>query len=103
MSDHAAPELLLGDLVRVAQAVADTSKRTEKVALLAELLHGVDPRDAPAVIGLLLGSPQQGRVGVGWATLAAATATAAAANTPDRKSTRLNSSHSTLSRMPSSA
>ena len=86
MCDHAAPELLLGDLVRVAQAVAGTSKRTEKVALLADLLRGVDPRDAPAVIGLLLGSPQQGRVGVGWATLAAATATAAAANTPRESS-----------------
>ena len=58
-------------LVEVAQRVAATSKRSEKVALLAGLLADA-PRateSVQALIGLLVGEPRQGRLGVGWATL----------------------------------
>jgi DNA ligase-1 len=63
----------LAEVVRVADDVARTSKRTDKVAVLATLLSAAEPAEAPVIVGLLLGSPRQGRVGVGWATLAAVT------------------------------
>jgi DNA ligase 1 len=64
--------MLLAELVRVGAVVAETPKRTEKVAALASLLRQATAEEIPTVIGLLLGSPRQGRVGVGWSTLSAA-------------------------------
>ena len=63
--------MLLTRVVAVADGVARTPKRTEKVAMIASLLAEVDPAEAAILIGLLLGSPRQGKVGVGWATLSA--------------------------------
>ncbi|MBI5089418.1 MAG: ATP-dependent DNA ligase [Actinobacteria bacterium] len=57
------------DLVSAAVRVAATSKRGEKVATFAELLRGTAPDEAAIVVGLLTGTPRQGRIGVGWATL----------------------------------
>ena len=82
-------EPLLRDVVRAADSVAATTKRTEKVAVLADLFGGlvedpnadVDGVDVRAdehaqraaaidvVVGLLTGGVRQGRFGVGWATL----------------------------------
>jgi DNA ligase-1 len=59
------------ELVATASQVASTAKRSEKVARIAELLRRVGPDELPTIIGLLLGTPHQGRIGVGWATLAA--------------------------------
>ncbi len=59
----------LAAIVDASQQVAATSKRTEKVAILAELLRRLRPDEITATIGLLLGAPRQGRLGVGWATL----------------------------------
>ncbi len=58
-------------LVEVAQRVGATSKRSEKVALLAELLCGAprDPGEVESLVGLMVGEPRQGRLGVGWVTL----------------------------------
>ena len=50
-------------------AVATTSARSAKVTLLADLLRTVPPADAPVVVGFLVGSPRQGRVGIGWSVL----------------------------------
>jgi len=61
----------LARLVATSTAVASTSKRSEKVSLLADLLREVPPADAPVVVGFLVGSPRQGRVGIGWSTLSA--------------------------------
>jgi DNA ligase-1 len=63
--------VLYSALVEVSQRVAATSKRTEKVSLIADLLGQVPPRPGAveAIVGLLVGEPRQGRVGVGWATL----------------------------------
>jgi ATP-dependent DNA ligase I len=58
-----------GDLVAASQLVAATSKRSEKVAALAELLRATRPDEIEAAIGLLIGEPRQGRIGVGWATV----------------------------------
>jgi DNA ligase-1 len=59
-------------LVRVAEtsaAVSATSKRSEKVALLAELVAAASPEEIEIVVGLLIGSPRQGRIGIGWSTV----------------------------------
>jgi DNA ligase-1 len=62
----------LHDLVTTSAAVAATSSRREKIALLAELLRRLEADEVAIAIGHLIGSPRQGRIGVGWATLAAA-------------------------------
>jgi DNA ligase-1 len=61
--------VLFGDLVDVSQRVAATSKRSEKVVVLAALLCTAQPDEVEAVVGLLVGEPRQGRLGVGWATI----------------------------------
>ncbi|MCU1360935.1 MAG: ligase [Ilumatobacteraceae bacterium] len=61
--------MLYSDLVAAATRVAATSKRSEKVGIFAELLKSTPPDRAATVVGLLLGVPRQGRIGVGWATL----------------------------------
>jgi DNA ligase 1 len=61
--------VLYGDLVAASQRVAATTKRSEKVAALAELLRALPPGEVAAAIGLLVGEPRQGRLGVGWVTM----------------------------------
>ncbi len=61
--------MLYSDLVAASQRVAATSKRSEKVATLAELLRRTGPDEIEAAIGLLIGEPRQGRLGVGWVTI----------------------------------
>ncbi len=57
------------DVVVASGRLSATPKRSEKVAIIAELLAHVDVHDVPAVVGMLVGQPRQGRLGVGWATL----------------------------------
>jgi DNA ligase-1 len=56
-------------IVEASGRVAATSKRSEKVALLAHVLAATPPSLVPVVVGFLTGEPRQGRFGVGWATL----------------------------------
>ncbi|MBD7956486.1 ATP-dependent DNA ligase [Microbacterium sp. Sa4CUA7] len=70
--------MLLAELVDTADAVAVTRSRRAKVDTLAALLRRLEPDDLAPVLGLLLGSPRQGRIGVGWRSLAAATGEPAA-------------------------
>ena len=60
---------LLTSLVGASNAVAATSARSRKVAILAELLQRLEPDEIPVAAGLLSGTPRQGRVGVGYATV----------------------------------
>jgi DNA ligase-1 len=60
---------LLADVVAVSQAVAETSSRSRKVAVLSDLLRRLEPAEVPVVVGFLSGAPRQGRVGVGYATV----------------------------------
>ena len=69
--------MLLADLVACADAVAATSGRTEKIESLAGLLQQADGREAGVVAGMVAGDPRQGRIGVGWATVATLQADAA--------------------------
>jgi len=57
------------DLVEAAAAATATRSRLAKVAALSALFVGLAPAEIGPAIGLLLGKPRQGRIGVGWATL----------------------------------
>ncbi len=61
----------LAALVSVADEVAATSSRTAKRAAIAGLLGDLRPDEIEAAVGFLVGEPGQGRIGVGWATVAA--------------------------------
>ncbi len=62
--------LALAELVATTDAVGATSARKEKVTLLADLLRRADPDETEIAVGLVSGDPRQGRIGVGWATVA---------------------------------
>jgi DNA ligase-1 len=59
----------LADIATASREVADTSSRSRKVAILAELLRELDANEVPVAVGFLTGAPRQGRVGVGYATI----------------------------------
>src|SRR5213594_3804294 len=60
---------LLADGVTASKLVADTTSRSRKVAILAELLRRLDASEIPIAVGFLSGVPRQGRVGVGYSTI----------------------------------
>ncbi|MFO7181458.1 MAG: ATP-dependent DNA ligase [Pseudomonadota bacterium] len=60
----------LGELVAVSRDVARVSARTAKIERLAELLTRLGPDEIPIAVSYLAGELGQGRIGVGWATLA---------------------------------
>ncbi|HTP21578.1 MAG TPA: ATP-dependent DNA ligase [Solirubrobacteraceae bacterium] len=60
---------LLADVVEASRLVGETSSRSRKVAILAELLCALDSGEVPVVVGFLSGVPRQGRVGVGYRTI----------------------------------
>src|SRR3546814_1452969 len=101
--------MLLADLVATVSAVSATRARSAKIAALAELLTRLEAAEVLPAVGLLTASPRQGRLGVGWGSLArlsvahadaplleivdvdTAFAELAETSGSDRKSTRLNS------------
>jgi DNA ligase-1 len=60
---------LLADVVTASTLVGETSSRSRKIAILAELLMELEPDEVPICVGFLSGTPRQGRVGVGYATV----------------------------------
>jgi len=60
---------LLADVVTASELVADTSSRSRKVEILAELLRRLDASEVPIAVGFLSGLSRQGRVGVGYSTI----------------------------------
>src|SRR3954452_19384536 len=60
---------LLADVVTTSRRVGETSSRSQKIALLADLLRALDAEEVPVVAGFLSGVPRQGRLGVGYTTL----------------------------------
>jgi DNA ligase 1 len=60
---------LLADLVGASQEVANTSSRSRKVAILAELLRQLATDEVAIATGFLSGLPRQGRVGVGYVAI----------------------------------
>ena len=68
-------------LVATSAAVAATSGRSEKVALLAEAIRSFESADEiRSGVSFLTGEPRQGKVGVGWASLSSLSGTARAAD-----------------------
>lgn len=61
--------MLFSEVVRAARSMTATRSRLAKVEAAAELLRALDPQEVPVTIGLLLGKPRQGRIGVGWRTV----------------------------------
>ncbi|ANJ26159.1 ATP-dependent DNA ligase [Agromyces aureus] len=66
--------MLLAELVTTAQTVTATRSRLAKIAALADLLGRLEPDEVEPAVGLLVGKPRQGRLGVGWRGVASATA-----------------------------
>jgi len=62
--------MLLAEIVDVSGRVKATPARTAKIAALAGLLRRLDPDEVEPAVGFLVGEPRQGRIGVGWATVA---------------------------------
>ena len=61
--------VLFVDLAVTSRRVSDTTKRSEKIFALAELLAGADPAEIEAVVAFGVGETPLGRIGVGWATI----------------------------------
>jgi len=62
--------VLLDELVTTSDTVAATRSRLAKVDALAALLVRLEPDEIAPAIGFLVGKPRQGRVGVGWRSVA---------------------------------
>jgi DNA ligase 1 len=60
---------LLANVVAASREVAETSARSRKVAILAELLRTLERDEVAIATGLLSGISRQGRIGVGYATV----------------------------------
>ena len=61
--------MLLARLVDASATIAATASRTAKVATLVGVLNDADVDEVPVIVGALTGTPRQGRIGVGWATV----------------------------------
>lgn len=64
--------MLLDALVTTSDTVAATRSRLAKIDALADLLNRLAPDEIAPAVGMLVGRPRQGRVGVGWRGLGAA-------------------------------
>lgn len=62
--------VLFSTIVATSQAVGATRSRRAKVEELRTLLAVLDPGEVEPVVSWLAGEPRQGRIGVGWRTLA---------------------------------
>ena len=58
------------DVVATSALVASESGRSAKRDLLAGLLAALAPDEVVPAVGFLTGEPRQGRIGVGWRTIA---------------------------------
>jgi len=62
----------LHELVRTSTAVASTPGRLAKISTLAAFLKQLDAEEIGIAIGFFTGWPRQGKLGVGWSTIASA-------------------------------
>ena len=61
--------MLLAEVVEVSRRIGATSKRLEKIALLAALLKQLSPAEVEIAAAYLSGTTCQGRIGIGYASL----------------------------------
>ena len=64
--------MLFAEVAATSAAVAATSSRSAKRDALAELLTRLEPHEVEPVVAFLVGAPRQGRIGIGWRTIASA-------------------------------
>lgn len=64
--------MLFDELAAASESVAATTKRNEKVAILADVLRCLEPSEVVPATAFLTGTTPSGRIGVGWATLSSA-------------------------------
>jgi DNA ligase-1 len=62
--------MLLARIAAASSAVAATRSRKSKAAIISDLLAEATDVEIPIVVGFLSGIPRQGKVGIGWATVA---------------------------------
>ncbi len=62
--------MLMAEVVESSARVKAAAARSAKIAALADLLRRLAPDEVEPAVGFLVGEPRQGRIGVGWATLA---------------------------------
>lgn len=62
--------MLFAEVARAVDAVAATRSRLAKIDALAALLTRLDAAEVVPVVGFLTARPRQGRVGVGWRSIA---------------------------------
>lgn len=62
--------MMLSELLSATDEVSATSSRLAKIDAVARLLAAAPSDELRPLIGLLLAAPRQGRLGVGWRTLA---------------------------------
>lgn len=75
--------MLFERLVATSERIGSTSKRLLKTDLLADLLRQLHPDEVETAVAFLSGSTRQGRIGIGYATLASSDVLPAAAPTLD--------------------
>jgi DNA ligase-1 len=61
--------MLLANVVETSRRVADTTKRLQKIELLASLLRQLSPQEIEIVVLFLSGQTRQGRIGIGYAAV----------------------------------
>jgi len=61
---------LFAEVVSASEEVASTRARSRKIATIADLLRRLDDDEVPVAVADLTGEPLQGRIGVGWRTVA---------------------------------
>jgi DNA ligase-1 len=61
--------MLLEQVVETSRRIAETSKRLQKIELLANLLRQLAPEEIEVVVAFLSGRTRQGKVGVGYRTV----------------------------------
>jgi DNA ligase-1 len=83
LTDRTLADVLLNSVVATSLAVAATRSRTTKIEALAAALRACAPDEVAIVVNLLIGEPRQGRIGLGWATLAAVPKPEAGSDVPD--------------------
>jgi len=62
--------MLFEELAHASVTVAATTKRNEKVGVLADVLRRLAPGEIEPAVAFLVGTTPLGRIGVGWSTLA---------------------------------
>ncbi len=70
--------MLLATVVETSRRVSETSRRLEKVDLLAQLLRQLHPGETEIVVSFLAGRARQGRIGIGYESVRGATGSPAA-------------------------